>query len=288
MSAAAAPTHTWRDEARDLMRGVGGAAIIGVPLVYTMEMWRLAATLSPRAVLVLIVCALVANTGYNLVSGFRKGGGLLASVGDALESYALGFAFALGLLVLLNVVRLGSGGDDATPLLDAICKAAVEALPLSIGISIAATQFSGGGGNDENEKRAERRYPGLVDAGIAVAGALVFAFNVAPTEEIYVLAARLTAGHLIALVVFSLALSYGMIFVADFSGRDRRHQADGLLQTPAGETLLAYALALLVSLALIYAFHALSFGQSAYTTLAATIVLALPATIGGAAGRLLV
>jgi len=286
VSAAAAPTHTWRDEARDLMRGVGGAAIIGVPLVYTMEMWRLAAALSPRAVLVLIVCALVANTGYNFVSGFREGGSVLDSVGDALESYALGFVFALGLLVLLNVVQLG--GDNGTPLLDAVCKAAVEALPLSIGISIAATQFSGGGENSEGEKRAERRYPGLVDAGLAVAGALVFAFNVAPTEEIFLIAARLTAGHLIALVVFSLALSYGMIFVADFSGRDRRHQDEGLLQTPAGETLLAYTLALLVSLALIYAFHTLSFGQSAYTTLAATIVLALPATIGGAAGRLLV
>ncbi len=287
MNAPAASSHTWRDEGRDLMRGVGGAAIIGVPLIYTMEMWRLAAALSPRAILVLIVCALVANTGYNLVSGFREGAGLIDAVRDAIESYALGFAFAFGLLALLDVVRVG-GADDGRLLLDAVSKVAVEALPLSIGISIASTQFSGGGAEGGNQKRVERRYPDLAEAGIAAAGSLVFAFNVAPTEEIFLLATRLTWGHLVALVIASLALSYGMIFVADFSGRDRRRQSTGPLQTPVGETLLAYALALLVSLALIYAFHALAFSISPYTTLGATVVLALPATIGGAVGRLLV
>ena len=57
------------------MRGIGGAAIVGIPLVYTMEMWQLATLLRPRTVLVLALLAMVVNIGYNYVSGFREDSG---------------------------------------------------------------------------------------------------------------------------------------------------------------------------------------------------------------------
>lgn len=279
-------SHTWADEWRDLMRGVGGAAIIGIPLVYTMEMWQLATLLPPRNVLLLITLALLVNVGYNYASGFRDDSGIIDAVFDAVESYGLAVVFAFVLLVLLRIV------DASTPVLDVATKVAVEAIPLSIGISIAAVQFTGGGdsggGEAQGSETARRRYPALLDAGIAVAGAIVFAFNVAPTEEILLLATRATPPHLLALMVFSLALSYGMIFVADFSGVQQRRSARGLLQTPAGETVMAYALALLVSAGMLYAFHPVTVGEHPYTFAAAMVVLGLPATVGGAAGRLLV
>jgi len=172
------------------------------------------------------------------------------------------------------------------------CKAAIEAIPLSIGISIANTQFGGGGGGGDassgERERERRRHPTVTEGGIALAGAIVFAFNVAPTEEIVLSASRMTWLHLVTLVVFSLALSYGMIFVAEFTGLERRRNTEGFLQSPVGETLLAYLIALAVAFGMIGAFHGLSPAESPYTTLAATVVLGLPATVGGAAGRLLV
>lgn len=256
---------------------MGGAAIIGLPLVYTMEMWQLATSFSTRHVFFLVLAALAVNVGYNLASGFRKGGGLRDSLFDALESYALGALLALGLLFLLNIV------DTATPLLDIVAKTAVEAVPLSIGVSIANTQFTGASNGGQKES------PSVVhEAGLALAGSIVFAFNVAPTEEIIVLALRATFWHLLAILVVSLALSYGLIFVAELGDLETRRSSDGLLQKPAGETLLAYAIALGVAAAMVSAFHGLTFVQSPLTAVAATVVLALPAAVGGAAGRLLV
>ena len=102
------------------------------------------------------------------------------------------------------------------------------------------------------------------------------------------LATRATTGHLLALIAFSLLLSYGLIFVAEFSGLEARLRSKGLLQSPWGETLLSYALSLLIALGLIYAFHDVALAESPYTTAAALVVLGLPAVVGGAAGRLLV
>lgn len=282
--------HGWPDEVRDLMRGIGGAAIIGIPLVYTMEMWQLATLLVPRTVFILALMAIIVNIGYNYTSGFRKGGGLRDALFDAVESYALGAVFSLLLMALLRIV------DQDTPRIDLACKVAIEAIPLSIGISIANTQFAGSrtngaeGDNAENPETTPgtKPHPTLVEAGISVAGAIVFAFNVAPTEEIILLASRATWLHLVALIIFSLLLSYGMIFVAEFSGREQRLQTRGFLQSPLGETLLAYLLSLLVASGMVYAFHSLSFSESPYTLISAVVVLGLPATVGAAAGRLIV
>jgi putative integral membrane protein (TIGR02587 family) len=201
----------------------------------------------------------------------------------AIESYGLGALLALVLLVLLRIV------DASTPPIDVACKIALEAIPLSIGVSVANTQFAASGGiGSDNNGHEQPGHPVLTEAGLTVAGAIVFAGNVAPTEEIMLLATRATAAHLLALIAFSLLLSYGLIFVAEFSGLQARRGAKGLLQSPWGETLLAYALSLLVTLGLLYAFHDVSLAESPYTTAAALVVLGLPAVVGGAAGRLLV
>jgi uncharacterized membrane protein len=39
---------------------------------------------------------------------------------------------------------------------------------------------------------------------------------------------------------------------------------------------------------MVYAFHSITFTESPYTTAAAVVILGLPATVGGAAGRLIV
>lgn len=277
------PEHTWADEGRDLLRGVGGAAIIGIPLLYTMEVWQVATVLPTHNVLLLLALGFGANVVYNYFSGFRDDQGLRSALADAVEALAVGALFALFLLVLLRVI------DADTPVADAASKVALEALPLAIGASVANTQFDPGKrGREGGASPPGRRHPHLRDAGIALAGSLIFAANVAPTEEIALIASRMPWTHLLSLVAFSLLLSYGLIFVADFGGVEERRQGRGALQSPWGETLLAYGIALGVAFACVLAFHGTRPQESLFSTAALVIVLGLPATIGGAAGRLLV
>ncbi len=272
--------HTWGDEVSDLMRGVTGAAIIGVPLLYTMEVWQGASALTSLNVVALLLLAVAVSTGYNALSGFRSDRGLIRSLMDGVEAVGIGLIFAALVLWLIGVIDLG------TPPAEALRTVALEALPLSVGASIANGQFPAG---ETEGIAAEEGAKGLLrDAGITAAGAVVFAGSVAPTEEIVRIASRVGAAELIGLVVFSLLLSYGIIFVADFSGKDRRRQTPGLLQSPAGETLLAYNIALTIAFLAVVVFHGIRPGESPALTLAATVVMALPAAVGGAAGRLLV
>jgi uncharacterized membrane protein len=53
--------HTWGDEAQDLMRGVGGATMMGISLVYTMEMWQHATLAHPWTMLLLALLAAAAR-----------------------------------------------------------------------------------------------------------------------------------------------------------------------------------------------------------------------------------
>lgn len=283
--------HTWLDEAQDLMRGVAGAMIIGLPLVYTMEMWRVATMLPPRLVLLLLTAAIIVNIGFNYVSGFRKGTGLIQSTFDSVEAVGLSALLALLLLFVLGVI------DRQTPLLDAISQVAVVSLPLSIGVSVANAHFGGeeegggggsgsGDGHGGGDSPQEKRHPVLYEAGMAFAGAVVFASSIAPTEEVILIATQMTWLHLIGLLLFSLGISYGMIFIAEFSGLKKRRSAEGLLQTPVGETLLAYVIALGVSSFFLWALHGISPSVSPLADVSAIITLGLPAAVGGAAGRL--
>ncbi|MBC8141006.1 MAG: TIGR02587 family membrane protein [Armatimonadetes bacterium] len=272
--------QAWQDEARDIMRGIGGAAIIGVPLVYTREVWEIATTFGRQEIFLLVFWGSLVCFGFSLFSGFRKDSGVAAAAKDAVESIAIGVLLAIALLFLLGVV------DMQTSLVEAVSRVAVETVPLAMGASVANTQF----GSDDNSEddSGESNDSALREAGFAAAGALIFAASIAPTEEVALIAERLNPLGIAGIALFSLLLTCGMIFVADFTGGDKRRGAKGVLQSPLGETVLAYAIALIVAFVCVAYFHALSPLPNPYPMIALTVVLALPASVGGAVGRLIV
>jgi hypothetical protein len=88
------------------------------------------------------------------------------------------------------------------------------------------------------------------------------------------------------LVVASLVLPYLMVFYAEFGGREHRVASDGATQGPLTETLLAYAVAFVVSAAMLAMFGRLDEVNGAAT--ARVVTLAFPASIGAALGRMLI
>ena len=90
--------------------------------------------------------------------------------------------------------------------------------------------------------------------------------------------------HLAFLVAFSLLLSYGIVFESGFD----RTQPEGLFQRPITETTLAYVVSLIVALLSLYLFNQIEPGDPLRSVIEQTLVLGLPMTIGGAAGRLVI
>ncbi|MDP9207760.1 MAG: TIGR02587 family membrane protein [Actinomycetota bacterium] len=261
-------------DAEDVMRGVAGGAILGVPLLYTQETWLEGSSVSPAVILTGLVVVLGLNVALSYFVGFRRGR-TQRPTEDAVVGMGLSILLAAILLVLLDRVGPGTSPENALGMI------ALLAIPVSVGFSIGAALAPQGGGVNSEEIQG-----GSGDLLVAAAGGLVFALNIAPTEEPVLLAAQLDGVRLGLLMAASLVLPYLMVFYAEFGGRDQRVASDGATQGPVTETLLAYAVAFAVSAAMLAMFGRLDAVDGA--TAAIVVTLAFPTSIGAALGRLLV
>jgi len=126
----------------------------------------------------------------------------------------------------------------------------------------------------------------LVDIDVTLIGAIVIAFSIAPTEEIAIIAAGMPPWWLLVVMGASLVISYIIVFASGFTDRAERTQR-GLLLSPITETLLAYIVVLAASTLMLVFFQQLSSNDPWQEWLGNVIVLGLPASVGGAAGRIL-
>jgi putative integral membrane protein (TIGR02587 family) len=189
----------------------------------------------------------------------------------------MGLSILLSALLLTLLDRVG----QETSLENILGVTALAAIPISIGFSLGVALAPSGGG-----EKSEQIQGGVGDLLVAAAGALVFALNIAPTAEPMLLAAELDGVRLGLLVVASVVLPYLMVFYAEFGGREQRRASDGATQGPVTETLLAYAVAFVISAAMLAMFGRVDSMDGAAT--ARVVTLAFPASIGAALGRMLV
>ncbi len=260
--------------AEDVMRGVAGGALLGVPLLYTQETWLHGRSISPVIILAGLVGTFAVNVALSYFVGFRPGR-THRPMEDAVVGMGLSLLFAAALLLLLD--RVGR----ETSLENVLGVAALTAIPVSIGFSVGVALAPVSGG-----EKSEQIPGGVGELLVAAGGALVFALNIAPTEEPILLAAELDGIRLALLVVASLVLPYLMVFYAEFGGREQRVASDGATQGPLTETLLAYAVAFVVSAAMLAMFGRMDELNGAAT--ARMVTLAFPASIGAALGRMLI
>jgi putative integral membrane protein (TIGR02587 family) len=277
----------WQGELDGVLRGLTGGFLIGIPLIYTMETWQVGQTIPPAKSLVFLISAYVLNLGFVTFAGFHRAEpGSVRPIGDALEATALAIVAAAVSLALLRQIEWGS------PLDVAVGRIAVNTLSISIGVSIAnhllgrqGRTSSGEGERDETGNLSAVRAVAL-DLGAAFGGALFLSISIAPTDEIPVLATEIRVAYLSLIILFSLAVSYGIVFVAGFGGEEQRLQAAGPFQRPITETVLAYLMSLLTAAALLMLFGQIDRDTDWTLIYAQIVILGLPAAIGGAAGRL--
>ena len=259
---------------RDFTRAAGGGLIVGLPLLFTMEVWFRGTSLPWWQLLLLLAVAYVVDFGYNVTSGFRRERSYGQVALDSVVTMGLGVMIAFAVLVALGRIDGDSGIRDAAG------RVALEAIPIAFGASVASSQLSGEDGAGGLSANAYARL------FVAAGGALLFALNVAPTDEVVLLAAGLSPLMLIVLVGLTLLLTLGLVFFADFGG-GRLRCGDGLLDHPGTETLAAYAISLAMSLLLLWSFGRTD-GAGVAAVAAMTVVLAVVASVGAAIARLIV
>ncbi len=246
----------WPGELDGILRGLTGGFLIGIPLIYTMEMWQAGEIRSPAKPLVFLVCAFALNLAFVSFAGFHRAEpGSVRPVGDAVEATALAIVAATMSLALLHQI------EWSTPSNVAIGRIAVITLPISVGVSIAnhllgRRETRTGAGEDE---RDEPSFPSpsravALDLGAAFGGALFLSISIAPTDEIPLLATEIPVVYLPFIILFSLAVSYGIVFVAGFGGEEQRLRSTGVFQRPITETVIAYLMSLVTAAALLALF----------------------------------
>ncbi len=272
---------SWRRELGDFARAFSGAFLFGITLLYTMEMWWIGTYVDLWRLLVLLAFTFATNFALSHIAGFKKQGTLGETADQTVDSVAVGLVSSLAVLLVLNRIGLS---DPLDAILGQII---VQAVPLSIGASLARFIFSGGGrgGGSAREQRSEPVRSTLKDMAATAAGATFTGFTIAPTVEIPLLAAELGHLHELALIGLSLTISYAIVFASGFNPQEGDRKDRTLLQRPVPETLVAYVVSLLVALLAAYLFARVEIGDPIGQVVSETLILGLPAAVGGAAGR---
>jgi len=281
--------NSWLNELDDIIRGASGGFLFGIPLLYTMEVWWIGSFAKPLQMLGAIAATFIAVFLLNRTEGFRKTKDirLQDALIDTVESLAIGTFCAAFILFLLREITAD------TPLQETLGKVIFEGLPFSMGVAIARAVLSGdrnqGSDDDKQNQNQETNINAtLADIGATLIGATIIAFNISPTDEIPMLAAAISPPWQLAIIAASLLISYGIVFAAGFTQQEKRQQQQGIFQRPLSETIMAYLVSLAASTLMLWYFQKLNFDDPWSMWLSYTLILGLPATIGGAAGRLAV
>jgi putative integral membrane protein (TIGR02587 family) len=278
----------WKQEFDQFVRLISGAFLFGIPLLYTMEMWWIGKYAEPWKLAAFLGLAFLVGVLLVYFSDQEGETSLFTSFGQSVEALAVGIIASLAVLFVLN--RIGPG----IPLDAAVGMVIIQTVPLSIGAAAAHSILAFGERKDrQGEVKKRERRPDLVrvtlnDLGATLAGGIFIGLPLAPTDEIPQLAAEMGYWHEIALVGFSLIITYAIVFESGFNPQDGTTGSRGPFQHPITETVVAYLVSLVVAFAALYLFDRVDFSEPLDFVLSHVLVLGLPATIGGAAGRLVI
>ena len=276
----------WQTEFSDLMRGIAGAFLFGAPFLYTMEVWWKGNFTSPPRMMLILGMAYLALVLLNIKGGFRaeQPRSRTQVLVESAEGLAIALFTATLSMTLLDIVHVETG-------IDAIMGRLITlSLPFSIGVGIANNLLLRVG-DDEDDSNKNRDHPlrsTLSDAGAALLGAIVVGSSIAPTDEIPMISSSLEPMRLLLIMASSLLLSYIIVFEANFGAQRQRRSQSGLFQRPISETVAAYLIALVAATLMLWLFQVIRVGDPINQWVSYIIVLGLPCTIGGAAGRLAV
>ena len=271
----------YKHELRELLRGFAGALFVALPLLYTMEMWERARNIDEGVLLAILGASYLICVGYCSYSGFKSGRARVNIWWDGLV--AMGLGLVASYITLCITARITAD----TPLTVQVCLLALMSVPTGFGAALAINQLGQRGeAIDSTESVAVAALPeDLEKVTATILGGVLFAFNIVPTIEPKVMIMELGPKHALAVLGFSLLLSYGIEFTARFQAET--NNAKGVLAEAWLSTLFCYLVSLTCAAALLWAFGYLSTQTPPQMAILWIIVVGYATTLGGTAGRLI-
>ena len=269
-----------------IARGVAGALLFSIPMLMTMEMWFLGFYMERERLLLLLALNFPLLIGLSHRIGFERTATWRESARDAIVAYGMGVAASALILVLLGVIT-----TDMAPR-EWVGMVALQAVPASIGALLGRSQLSMRDEDDVGDIEEEDQTGDALETSYATelfmmaVGALFLSLNLAPTEEMILLAHKMTAWHALALLSLSIFLMHGFVYALAFRGGHSLQEGTPGWHALIRFTLPGYVVALAVSLYALWTFGRLDDLGSAQAILA-VVVLSFPAAIGAAAARLI-
>lgn len=257
-----------------LGRGVAGALFLALPMLMTMEMWYLGFYIARERLLLLLLLNIPLLILLAHRIGFEETATWREAIRDATIAYGIGI---LTSVVILTALGLLKGGMPASEI---VGKVALQSVPASIGAMLGRSQL----GHDDDEEDKETTYPG--ELLMMAAGALFLSLNIAPTDEMMVLAYRMTIWHALVVALISMTLMHGFVYAVSFTGGHELSPETPWWHGFVRFTLPGYVIALSISIFALWIFERLG-DSSAVEIMLSVIVLGFPASLGAAAARLI-
>lgn len=265
--------------AQEYGRGVAGGLIFSLPLLFTQEVWDIAFEVSPARLMVYLAATFAILLLYNRFAGLRAGSSWLECALDSVEE------LGIGLLVAASVLWLLGRFDDASNALEIVALVVMEGMTVAVGVSVGTAQL--GQSTDENdvdETESESTNNFRSQIALAFCGSIVFVANIAPTEEIFLVASQSPPARLLLFMLVSLILGGYVLFFAEFRGSTKRPQ--GALDVIRA-VIITYAVALLGTTVALFFFRRLD-GETLAVNVAQIVVAGLAGSLGASAGRFLI
>ncbi len=260
-------------------RGIIGGLLFSLPLIYTMEVWWAGFIASAEALLACIGFTFLLLLGYNRFAGMRRDATFGDLCWDSVEEIGLAIFVSFIFLLLIGQIEFSMSAHEI------LGKTVTESMIVAVGISVGTAQLGPSGSKETGMEGNEGKFAAIFEVIIlSICGATLFGSAVAPTEEILLIAINCSPGQLLLMVLLSLGLCAVICFFSEFRGRGNRGSSWFQM---AGIVALIYSLSVMVSLLMLIFFRRTD-GSGFYIIAAQTIVLAIPASIGASAGRLII
>nr|WP_222619615.1 TIGR02587 family membrane protein [Pontibacter sp. KCTC 32443] len=275
-----------RKSLKEYARGITGGLLFSFPLLFTMEVWWAGFTATPEQLLILVLVTYLLLLGYNRYAGMRPGVSWRSIMIDSVEEMGIGVLLSFVVLFMLNRLRPGE-----MALSEIMGKTIIEAMAVSIGVSIGTAQLSSDDFEEEeretNEELEAEKEPGRFGMVVlAFCGAILIGGNVAPTEEVIMIAVEALPLHILLMAAASLLLSIVVVYFSDFKGTARQPSKDFFFWLTF-DTCVSYLVALIASAFVLWFFGRFD-GVSFWTGMQMTVVLGVLSSLGASAGRLLI
>ncbi|RYD46622.1 MAG: TIGR02587 family membrane protein, partial [Verrucomicrobiaceae bacterium] len=224
-------------------RGIAGGLMFSIPLLYTMEVWWAGFMLHPGRILIYVIVTFALLLLYNRFAGLRRDASFTEVVIDSVEE--LGIGLVLSAVILWLAGRIGWEMDRY----EILGKIVMEAMTVAIGVTVGTAQLGAPDDGDEglsgdgDESDSSAYFPQLA---LALCGAVLFAANVAPTDEISVIAMESTPVKLLLFALASILLGSLVLHFSNFRGSSRYVVKDTPVLAARG-IFTTYAVALLAA-----------------------------------------